>query len=410
MKLNATLMLCVIKDLERHKIPMLSGEAGIGKSSWCEALAALMKTKCFTVGVNELAEKADLTGCRLIPYEKADGTTSYKQVFYPHATIMECIDYAESHPRETPILFLDEINRTDAGVTSAALSIPTRRCIGSVKLPSNIRVILAGNDKGNITSLDEASISRFVLYNVKPDTNTFLEIEDATINPHVKAVLQRNPSYIFCKAIDAVTASKTDDDDDNGSTFLIEDILSDTEGLHQITTPRTIKCVSDWLNAMTPDEILKLSTAQAVVNGIETTEFMEAVVAHCGYTNFAVLLVDEIMKDINSLSTNTLAKGPTKPSCYDQLKAQTDTDALQNYIANLNDAEKSACIVYAVCEKIDNAFYLQELCKTSTKLTPEDVTMLISQITSEQYDTENLSVVSSSNTPISAAINCFIAA
>ena len=142
------------------------GEPGIGKSSFTEALAEAMDTKCFVLPVNQLADKADLTGARLVPYEQADGTTSYKQVFFPHQVIMDAIDYAVANPREWPILFLDEINRTTPDVTSASLSMPTMRAIGSIKLPSNLRLMIAGNDKGNVTTLDEASLSRFAIYHV----------------------------------------------------------------------------------------------------------------------------------------------------------------------------------------------------------------------------------------------------
>ena len=148
MKFNSILTNFVSKDLSVGKVPMLLGEPGIGKSSWTEALAASMQTKCFTLAVNQLADKADLTGARLVP-TGTDG--NYKQVFYPHEVIMDAVEYANDHPRETPILFLDEINRTTADVTSAALSIPTMRRIGSIKLPANLRVMIAGNDKGNIT-------------------------------------------------------------------------------------------------------------------------------------------------------------------------------------------------------------------------------------------------------------------
>jgi energy-coupling factor transporter ATP-binding protein EcfA2 len=415
MKFDKNLMSFVSKDLKHGKVPFLVGEPGIGKSSWCEALAELNQTKCFTVAVNQLADKADLTGARLVPIENTDGSgciKGYKQVFYPHADIMDAIFYAEEHPRENVILFLDEINRTTADVTSAALSVPTSRRIGSIKLPSNLRVIIAGNDKGNITSLDEASISRFVIYRVEPDTETFINIEINTLNPYVKTVLQRNPEFIFCKKLDTVVSGKTtnddDDDNDNNNALLIEDILSDSEGMAQISAPRTIKAVSDWLNEFSSDEILQASMIPAVVDGVDTTLFMEGVVGHCGYTTFAVCLVDEIMKNVNQLSSNTAAKGPQKPNCYDALKASPDIDALVNYIQGLNDAEKSASILYAICEKTDNTLMLQKLCEVTTKMSKEDIGMLITQIGLEAYDVENMSVVTSSGTRVGDSLDMFV--
>src|SRR5690606_36536525 len=114
------------------------------KSSFVEDLAKAMDTKAFVLACNQLADKADLTGGRLVPYETAGGETSYKQVFYPHQVIQDAIDYALANPREWPILFLDEINRSTSDVTSAALSLPTLRQIGSISLPKNLRLMIAG--------------------------------------------------------------------------------------------------------------------------------------------------------------------------------------------------------------------------------------------------------------------------
>ena len=131
MKFNDTLMLCVRRDLDNGLIPMLLGEPGIGKSSWLTNLANLMHTKCFTLACNQLADKADLTGARLVPTDNGE----YKQVFYPHAVIHDAIEYAIAHPRETPILFLDELNRTTPMLRPKLCQFP--RCVPSV--PRNCR-------------------------------------------------------------------------------------------------------------------------------------------------------------------------------------------------------------------------------------------------------------------------------
>ena len=233
MKFDQTLMTLVRRNIEQNTIPMLLGEPGIGKSSWLTNLAALMHTSCFTLACNQLADKADLTGARLVPVTETQTdnngneilvTTGYKQVFYPHAVIHDAIEYAEKHPRETPILFLDELNRTTPDVTSEALSIPTLRSIGSKNLPNNLRVVIAGNDKGNVTSLDEASISRFVLYHVEPDVQTFFQVEP-DLNPFIKTVLQPHPECIFCKKLIDAVAEK--DNDDDTAEVLVDDIKDD---------------------------------------------------------------------------------------------------------------------------------------------------------------------------------------
>ena len=406
MKFNSILTNFVSKDLAVGKIPMLLGEPGIGKSSWTEALAASMKTKCFTLAVNQLADKADLTGARLVP-TGTDG--NYKQVFYPHEVIMDAVEYANDHPRETPILFLDEINRTTADVTSAALSIPTMRRIGSIKLPANLRVMIAGNDKGNITSLDEASVSRFVLYRTEPDTQTFLDLRD-DLNPFVRAALTKNPSLIFCKSIDVANADATasDDDDSNGDESLcIDDIINDGEGMQQITTPRTIMSLSDWLNQFDKDELIQLMATPATVEGINTNMLMEGIVGHAGYTNFAICVENEIHAGINVMSATTASRTPKAPACYAALKQQSDMVALQTYVASLNEAELSACVLYGIYEKVDNKTILLELVKKAAKIMPDDMTMLMTLIASEDYDKENWETVLNSGSKIGTVLEMY---
>ncbi|MDW6066171.1 hypothetical protein SAZ11_60900 [Streptomyces sp. FXJ1.4098] len=114
--------------------------------------------------------------------------------------IQECIDYAEKNPREWPILFLDEINRTTSDVTSGALTLVTLRRMGYVELPKNVRIIVAGNDRGNVTSLDEASLSRFAIFHVEPDAATLMSVLGDNMNPWVKTVLTQYPGLIFQKS------------------------------------------------------------------------------------------------------------------------------------------------------------------------------------------------------------------
>ena len=404
MKFNSTLTNFVAKDLKVGKIPMLLGEPGIGKSSWTESLAESMQTKCFTLAVNQLADKADLTGARLVPTGNGD---NYKQVFYPHEVIMDAVEYANDHPRETPILFLDEINRTTADVTSAALSIPTMRRIGSIKLPPNLKVMIAGNDKGNITSLDEASISRFVIYRTEPDTQTFLDLTD-DINPFIRAVLTKNPSLIFCKSIDVAVANSSDDDSDSsGETLCIDDIIEDGEGMQQITTPRTIMSLSDWLNQFDKDELIQLIATPAVVEGISTNTLMEGIVGHAGYTNFAICVEDEIRANINTVASTSASKTPKAPACYTDLKTQPDMNALQRYVASLNEAELSASIIYAIYEKVDNRTILLELVKAATKINPDDMALLMGMVASEDYDKENWATVVNSGTKIGTVLDMY---
>lgn len=406
MKFDQTLISFVSKDIKNGKVPMLIGEPGIGKSSWIEDLAKSLQTQCFTLAVNQLADKADLTGARLVP--TADGK-NYKQVFYPHEVIMDAVQYAEDHNRETPILFLDEINRTTADVTSAALSIPTLRRIGSIQLPANLKVIIAGNDKGNVASLDEASISRFVLYRVAPDPATFLQISP-NLNIFVKNVITKQPQLLFCKSIEVANANAggDDDDDNNNSTLIIDDILMDGEGMQQISTPRTVTALSDWLNEFKNDELVSLMATPATVEGIETNVLMEGIVGHIGYTNLAVAIAEEIRVGINTVSNNAVSNTPVMPQCWQTLKSQPDVVQLDNFVSTMTKQELSASLVYAIYEKVDNAAIINALVKSpNMALEPADMTMLMGLISNVDYDADNWKILINSGSPIGTMMEMF---
>lgn len=413
MKFNDTLNTCVSKVLENNRIPMLLGEPGIGKSSWLECLATQMHTKCFTLPCNQLADKADLTGARLVPYEKevkhSDGTitteTDYKQVFYPHAVIQDAIDYAKTHPRETPLLFLDEINRTEAGVTSELLSIPTLREIGKEKLPNNLRVVIAGNDKGNVTALDSASISRFVLFRVEPDTQTFLSIHK-DLNPFIANVLKEHPETIFCKTVNVVASESSSQNSNNDDEdIMIEDIIDESDDMLQLTTPRSIAALSDWLNSFSNQELMSLLSDIRVIDGREVSTLEECIDGHVGHTNFSIFLLSEITNNIMSVDTQANATTVGKPACYDDMKACSDIQSLDDMIADMSPEDMSGCLLYAMYEKEDNALYIEHLSSVITQFIPNDLSTLMSLCSQNQLDSENVHAFLETNTPLSNALS-----
>lgn len=394
MKFDNTLKKVVRMDVENGLIPMLLGEPGIGKSSWVEDLAKDMGTKCFTLAVNQLADKADLTGARLIPVKLDNGETTYKQYFYPHAVIHDAIEYAKNNEDETPILFMDELNRTTPDVTSEALSIPTLRSIGSVKLPKNLRVITAGNDKGNITSLDEASISRFVLYKVEPDTDTFIKLDD-NLNKYVKETLDKNPELIFCKKVEIVKG-----EDDEGNVYeedlSIDDFGDFDEDMNQITTPRTIMGTSLWLNSLSDYDIKKLINEEN--NNVSLLE--ECIIAHVGETLFANKLLETIVEDFQNKVMVNITNKPKMPLKYNNLKKITKRDELEEEINKLSDEDKMDTLVYALYENNDNENLIIPLSKSFDKITGDKLRNLISLINQSEVNKDNYDLFLKQNTKL----------
>ena len=100
MKFNDVFQDTVEKIINNSKqVPMLLGEPGIGKSSWVEDLGRKLHTKVFTLACNQLADKADLTGARLVPVETANGETTYEQVFYMPLSDVPSLMQSKTHMR-----------------------------------------------------------------------------------------------------------------------------------------------------------------------------------------------------------------------------------------------------------------------------------------------------------------------
>jgi moxR-like ATPase len=365
-KLNETLKKSIIANLNSNVVPILIGEPAIGKSSFIESLGQELGSKTFTLQCNELSEKADLTGARTIPID--DKKTKFKQIFFPHADAMDAIEYALAHPDETVLLFMDEINRTNSDVTSALLSVPTRRKIGNVELPQNLKVIIAGNDKGNIVALDEASISRFVIYKVAPDVDTFLK-HNQDINPLIEDLLLTERELIQCKPINLLkTDDDPDTDEDDQSYDMIMSMIDD-DSMEQFTAPRTITALSKYLNSMSEDDLkqLEFETADIELRGDikESTLLFESLIGHTGHTEFTIKLYNKINDQLRNIQTQNVRK----PYGYDDFveKPNLTTSEIQDYISKLSDDEKSQFLIYTLTDKENNVATLRTIIKEIAK-------------------------------------------
>lgn len=324
--------------------PALMGDPGIGKSSLINDLARVLKTKVFTLAVNQLADRADLTGARVV---EGKDTGNYRQEFFPHATIMNAMEYAEAHPNETPILFMDEFNRASVDITSAVLSFHTERGVGSYKFPDNLRLIVAGNDEGHVTSLDEASISRFALLKVMPDVDTFLEVQPR-LNAFVKEVLRKHPEDLTAAYQEGTSnVSSSDTDDDDGQSFEQRDYLMAGLGgenaFQQITRPRTITAVSDWMHETGLDksgsdkekEVLGELLGDITEDEQQNT-LMAIIQGFVGQTSFAFHLYDEINNHFNNMiSTQAVSTAPI----LDNLRPEQDVINKLSHMSDVSDAE-----------------------------------------------------------------------
>lgn len=412
MLFNELLVTTTIKLLDANRVPALIGEPGIGKSSFVEDVARRTNTRCFTLPCNMLADKADLTGARLVLDEK---TGVWSQKFFPHSTISKAIRYAEANPNEQPILFLDEINRTTSDVTSGTLTLVTLRSIGDEDLPKNLRIIVAGNDKGNVTALDDASISRFAIINVAPDASTLIEVLDKNLHPCVKTVLEKHPETVFVKNTNeqAVTDGQDDNDNDN-ATVSVFDLFDGTEEIRPFATPRTIDGVSQYLNVLSFEEIASLmATPSTTRDGRHVSYLQEVIEGMTGNTSFTTLLMGVISDELSKGSTgNNNAQRVVKPRIYSELKeaAKTSVDAVNQVVATMTDNDASGCFVFAMYEREDNAVIIKALNERLTNLAQNHINDFILLLSSGALYAKNCKTVNRLDHGLAKQLNMFIEA
>lgn len=392
--------------------PIILGEPGIGKSSIVRAMCEEHGWHFFELLCNQLGDRADLTGCRSVKViENVNGKDEeiWKQIFFPHQSIQDAITCAKNNPDEIVVLFLDEINRTSSDITSAILSFTTAKKVGTYTFPDNIRFIVAGNDKGNVTALDTASISRFAKYKLKPTAQTYMDIEEK-LNPYIQQVLKANPNYIFCKSASIVT-STVDGDDDDSYESEYEAFDDASEGFEQITTPRTLSGLNAFLNSC---DMNKLSYYVGQITkdsetGEDTNLLQVIIQGHVGNTSFSNALCAIIAEDISQgmLKKATTVAKPKKPAVYKSIMNCQDRQTRDDMIANLSDDDKSAILVYATWEKgVDNSELIETVAsKFSGQLLTANYQPQFSKLKSnDELDTDNYAALINSNTAIGIMI------
>lgn len=415
MKFDQTLNQIISLDLEVGITPALFGDPGIGKSSFVEALARQHGTRCFVMPCNQLADKADLTGSRLVP---VDG--DYVQRFFPHEVITSAITYAEQHPDERPILFLDEVNRTTSDITSASLTLVTLRRMGYKELPDNLRLVIAGNDKGNIVTLDDASLSRFSIYHVEPDAENLIRILGDSLYPLIKEVLREHPEYVYLRnepAALAVDGSGDDDDDEEEDQATIADLFDTGESMAQFTTPRTIDALSRYLGAA-PEQLLIqwLGTTMTRSDGTEVSYLQEVLESHTGATAFTALVLKKLSDTLvpassggNGAPVMTL----TKPLVFAGLvkAATTSHSDVENAVSQLSDEAASACLVWALYSDGTSPVVIETLNERLSQATmpAEYNRKLMNLVMNEQIPQRNFDTFLSLSGGVSAAVKPILA-
>lgn len=360
-------------------IPFLLGAPGIGKSSIIKAICEEEGWGFHEMLCNQIAMQADLTGCRTVSTTDENGNEIFMQVFFPHAVVKAAIEEAKANPGKTVVLFLDEVNRTSAAVTSALLTFITARTIGTEKLPDNIKLVAAGNDDGNVITLDQASISRFILRHCQPDASVFLGL--GKIHPVIEELLKTQPALIY--QVHNATL------DEEGQEIFAED---DNE-FQQIATPRTIMGLNKAL----------LDNSSLIMNMGED-ELKEYIAGFTGDTLFTEAVSTAILANKFKLVNPAKIEAPARPAVIDQFLSVGKLTDIQDICKNMTDEQRADAILYMIYDRTANYnMYVSEVVATYEKnlLVNGVMAKLNNIINSGEYNRDSYDTVVKANTPLS---------
>lgn len=391
--------------------PFLIGEPGIGKSSIVKYICEENDWIFHELLCNQLGDRTDLTGCRTV--KETDPLTKeevWTQIFFPHKSVQAAITDAKNNPDKKVILFLDEVNRCGSDITSSVLSFITARTIGTYTFPENIYFIVAGNDKGNVTALDSASISRFALFTVEPDATAWIAHEESVgqVSSYIRAVLNQHPDLIVCKELNTVTTTVQDDDGDSYENEY--NAFNDSaEGFNQFTTPRTLSGLNALLCKLSFEEISAYNSeiVKDADSGEDMTMLQAWIYSHIGRTAFAQYLMEAIVTAINSNTSDKRARAttpPTEPDIYKKLGRCKDRDTRLDMLRSVDSEGLSELLVYMMFDKgHDNAALINDVCLVfpDEYLNMKYFGKLSNLFNQEMLDENNTKAFTSNDSPIS---------
>lgn len=209
------LLVAVPLVLKAGNVPNIVGDAGIGKSALVTEVAQKMDAKLFTTVVS-LSEKGDLA--IPVPPLTSDSFVQTKHYgrlanvqFGYSETLIAILKYAEAHPDQPIIWFLDEFNRGTQAVQSELMNLVLQRQINALHLPQTVNIVIAENPDATMIGFenreygvavgDAAIRDRTVRLVMTTSTTEWLQWAQTPttgprINPLVIAYLQRYPDRL----------------------------------------------------------------------------------------------------------------------------------------------------------------------------------------------------------------------
>ena len=270
-----------------------------------------------------------------------------------------------------------------------------------------------------------------------PDAETFLE-KNTNLNPFVRDVISKNPRLITpdqIMSVQTVGSTDPDDDDEAATMFDINAFGDESAAFDQMTVPRTITSVSNWLNSLGENGIKKSGTDEELKliqelksetisqDNASQSLLLYGIIAHSGNSEFSHEL-NQLIEEYFTSTMSSTATATTQGLILDRFRPEqdvinkmsraNDVPEVEALMDTLDAEQQERLFVWlfeedSVLEITNNVAVTAALnyVLNSIQTLSRDVTQGVSEIVShrESVSRVTLKAMAASNTPIANSLN-----
>lgn len=186
--------------LESGSVPLILGEAGIGKTSLVKKICNENNYYLVNIDANLLKE-GEIGGLPIVENGRTKYSTHYK--------LYEIDEALASDKYEAVLLFIDELNRCEHAVQQELMNLILNREINGYKLSEKVNIVAAMNPSNKydgyensdyqVVDMDRAQEDRFVWIELSSDIKEWINwamSKEGNINETVIEFLSTFPEYL----------------------------------------------------------------------------------------------------------------------------------------------------------------------------------------------------------------------
>ena len=186
--------------MQAEDVPLIIGEAGIGKTALVKELKKRTNSNLVTIDANLLKE-GEIGGLPIVEGRKT--------VYAIHNKLAEVERLSSLEDNKNVILFIDELNRCEHAVQQELMNLILNREINGYYLADNVRVITAMNPSNKyeafensdyqVVDMDAAQEDRFVWIEMEADVKEWIRwamSQGDKVHEHIIEFISTFPEYL----------------------------------------------------------------------------------------------------------------------------------------------------------------------------------------------------------------------